>query len=152
MSKGFVKVTLIGNLGNDPETRFMPNGDQVTNISVACTEHYNDKSGAKQEVTEWVRVTFFRKLAEIAGQYLRKGSQVFIEGKMKTRRYEKEGVTHYSTEVIGSELNMLGGKDQSQGNSGGQQSAPHSNTGGGEQVGGDFDDDLPFMRLDGRIY
>jgi single-strand DNA-binding protein len=137
MSKGFVKVTLLGNLGNDPETRFMPNGDQVTSISVACTEHYTDKSGAKQEVTEWVRVTFFRKLAEIAGQYLRKGSQVFIEGKMKTRKYEKEGVTHYSTEVIASELTMLGGKPGN--DTDGQQSDYQTPVDGSQ-----YDDSIPF--------
>lgn len=145
MSKGFAKVTILGNLGADPETRSMPNGDPVTSISVAATEHYTDKSGVKQEATEWVRVTFFRKLAEIAGKYLKQGSQVYIEGKMKTRKYAKDGVTHYRTEVIASELTMVGGRpgdDPTRHASGNK--APENPTYSPNTPPEDFDDNIPF--------
>lgn len=102
----------IGNLGKDPETRVMPDGKAVTNISIAITERYKDKQGNKQEVTEWVNVAFFGKLAEIVAQYLTKGSQVYVEGKLRTDKYEKNGQTHYSTKVIGESMQMLGGKVQ----------------------------------------
>jgi len=147
MSKGFAKITAIGNLGNDPEARFMPNGDAVTNISIACTKHYTDKSGSKQEATEWVRVVFFRKLAEIAGKYLTKGTQVYVEGELKTRKYEKDGQTHYSTEVIASELTMLGGNPGSE-----KAPQPSQQQDSQQQGGGSYSDDIPFMRLDGRLY
>jgi single-strand DNA-binding protein len=101
----------IGNLGRDPETRYMPNGDAVTNISIGITETWKDKSsGEKKEHTEWVRVTFYRKLAEVAGQYLKKGSSVYIEGKMQTRKWtDKDGVERYTTEIIADSMQMLGG-------------------------------------------
>lgn len=104
------KAIIIGNLGRDPETRYMPNGDAVCNIAVATTESWKDKnSGQKQEATEWHRITFYRKLAEIAGQYLKKGSQVYVEGKLQTRKYtDKDGVEKYSTEIIGDSMQMLG--------------------------------------------
>jgi len=106
------KVILVGNLGADPETRYMPNGDAVTNIRLATTESWKDKaSGEKKEITEWHRVVFYRKLGEIAGQYLRKGSSVYIEGRIRTRKWQdKEGQERYTTEIEASEMQMLGGK------------------------------------------
>lgn len=104
------KVTLIGNLGADPETRSMPSGDAVTNIRVATTESWKDKSGEKKEHTEWHNVVFYRKLAEIAGQYLKKGSQVYIEGSLRTRKWQdKDGQDRYTTEIVATEMKMLGG-------------------------------------------
>lgn len=113
------KVLLIGNLGRDPETKFLPNGDAVANVTIATTESWKDKgSGERQEKTEWHRVTFYKRLAEIAGQYLKKGSQVYVEGRIETRKWQdKEGKDRYSTEIIASEMKMLGGK-------GGAASAP----------------------------
>jgi single-strand DNA-binding protein len=105
------KVIIVGNLGRDPETRYLQNGDAVTNIAVATTESWKDKNtGEKKELTEWHRITFYRKLAEIAGQYLKKGSQVYVEGRLQTRKWEKDGVDHYTTEIIADVLNMLGSK------------------------------------------
>jgi len=106
------KVILIGNLGRDPETRYMPNGEAVTNITVATSETWKDKtSGEKQEKTEWHRVTFYRRLAEIAGEYLKKGSQVYIEGRLETRKWQdKEGKDRYTTEIIANEMRMLGSR------------------------------------------
>ena len=102
------KVILIGNLGRDPETRYLPNGDAVTSISVATTETWKDKNGDKQEKTEWHRVSLFRRLGEIAGEYLKKGSQVYIEGRIEYGSYEKDGVKHYTTDIIGDDMQMLG--------------------------------------------
>jgi len=105
------RVTLIGHLGRDPETRFLPNGDAVCNVSIATTETWKDKAGERQEKTEWHRVTFYRRLAEIAGEYLKKGSQVYVEGRIETRKYQgKDGTEKYSTEIIAHEMKMLGGK------------------------------------------
>ena len=106
------KVILIGNLGRDPETRYMPNGEAVANITVATTDTWKDKtSGEKQEKTEWHRVTFYRRLAEIVGEYLRKGSQVYIEGRLETRKWQdKEGKDRYTTEIKANEMQMLGSK------------------------------------------
>lgn len=107
------KVQIIGNLGKDPEERSFADGSPVTNITVACSEKYKDKQGEQKEITEWVNVVFFGKLAEIAGQYLRKGSSVYVEGKMKTEKYtDKNGIEKYSTKVIGQSMQMLGGKSQ----------------------------------------
>lgn len=100
----------IGNLGKDPEMRFMPDGKAVCNFSIAISERYKDKSGESKEVTEWVNVAFFGKLAEIAGEYLKKGSKVYIEGKMKTEKYSKDGVDRYTTKIIGDKMEMLSGK------------------------------------------
>lgn len=110
------RVTIIGNLGADPEVRQTTSGDSVTSIRVACTETWTDKaSGQKKESTEWVNVTFYRKLAEIAGKYLKKGSQVYVEGRMKTDKFtDKNGVEKYSTKVEASEMKMLGGKGEAQ--------------------------------------
>jgi len=100
----------IGNLGKDPEMRFMPDGKAVTNFSIAISEKYKDKSGDAKEVTEWVNVAFFGKLAEIAGEYLKKGSKVYIEGKMKTEKYSKDGVDRYTTKIIGEKMEMISSK------------------------------------------
>ncbi len=105
------KVILVGNLGRDPEVRFMPNGEAVCNFSIATTENWKDKSGVKQEKTEWHNIVMYRKLAEIAGEYLKKGRPVYIEGRLQTRKWEKDGVTRYTTEIIGDNMQMLGSKD-----------------------------------------
>src|SRR5260221_6406178 len=103
------KVILVGNLGRDPETRYMPDGGAITNISVATTDVWKDKQGEKQEKTEWHRVAFFGKLAEIAGEYLKKGSQVYVEGRLQTRKWQdKEGVDKYTTEIVADRMPMLG--------------------------------------------
>jgi single-strand DNA-binding protein len=109
------KIILIGNLGADPETRQMPNGEAVTNLRIATTESWRDKgSGEKKEVTEWHRVVMFRKLAEIAGQYLKKGAAVYIEGRIRTRKWQdKDGQDRYTTEIEASEMKMLGGRQDS---------------------------------------
>jgi single-strand DNA-binding protein len=106
------KVQIIGNLGRDPETRYMPSGDAMTTIAVATTETWKDKqTGEKKEATEWHRITFFGKLAEIAGQYLKKGSQVYVEGSLRTRKYtDKDGVEKYATDIRADEMKMLGGR------------------------------------------
>ncbi len=105
------RVTLIGHLGRDPEMRHLPDGGAVTNFSIATTEQWKDKSGEKQEKTEWHRISTFQKLAEICGEYLKKGSQVYIEGKLQTRKWtDKDGIEKYSTEIIADRMQMLGGK------------------------------------------
>ena len=125
------KVILIGNLGRDPETRYMPDGGAVTNISVATTDAWKDKSGEKQERTEWHRVVFFSKLAEIAGEYLKKGSRVYVEGRLQTRKWQnKEGADQYTTEIVADRMQMLGPR-QVLGVGGDHESAPddrHSST------------------------
>ena len=156
------RVILIGNLGRDPETRYLPNGDAVANISVATTESWKDKSGEKQEKTEWHRVTLYRRLGEIAGEYLKKGSQVYIEGRIEYREYEKDGVKRYATDIIASEMKMLGsrqgGGEPMDRDSGPSERPPRasggaSGSGSGGSGGGtppakkkldDFDDDIPF--------
>ena len=112
MARGVNKVILIGNVGGDPETRYLPNGNAVTNITLATTDSWKDKqTGEKKEHTEWHNVVFFDRLAEIAGQYLKKGSQVYIEGTLRTRKWQdKEGKDRYTTEVRANEMQMLGGK------------------------------------------
>lgn len=128
------KVILIGRLGRDPETRFMLNGEAVCNFSVATSEKYTDKNGQRQEATEWHNVTMYRKLAEIAGQYLKQGSQVYIEGKIKSRKYtDKNGVERTAYDIIANELKMLGGNAQTPA----QKPQP-------AQAQEDIDDDLPF--------
>jgi len=131
------KVILIGNLGKDPEVRSIPNGSTVANFSIATTERYTDKQGQKVDKTEWHRIVFFGKVAEIAGKYLKKGSMVCIEGKIVTRSYDKDGVKIYTTEIIGNELRMLGGKQQ---DNSGFEAAPASYQSSTPQP----DDDLPF--------
>jgi single-strand DNA-binding protein len=105
------RVTLIGNLGKDPEVRYMQNGDAVANVSLATTDTWKDKAGEKQEKTEWHRVTFYRKLAEIVQMYVGKGDSIYVEGRLETRKWtDKQGVERYTTEIIASEMKMLGGK------------------------------------------
>lgn len=150
MAKGINKVIIVGNLGADPEVRYMPSGDAVTNISVATTERWKDKqTGEQQERTEWHRVVFFKRLAEIAGEYLRKGSQVYIEGQLRTRTYEKEGQTHYITEIRAKEMQMLGVRPNGTHTPESGYSSPRSggapaNTAPSGSVADDFDDDIPF--------
>lgn len=134
------RVILIGNLGQDPTTRYLPNGDAVTNITVATTETWKDKNGEKQEKTEWHRVTLYRKLAEIAGEYLKKGSQVYLEGRLETRKWtDKAGVERYTTEIIASDMKMLGGKPTEKKKfEGGAASAPKGDF-------SDMSDDIPFI-------
>ena len=158
------KVILIGNLGADPETRFLPSGDAVANIRIATTDNWKDKSGDKQEHTEWHRVSFFGTLAEIAGEYLKKGSPVYIEGRIRTRKWQdKEGQDRYSTEIVADRMQLLG----SRGGVGGGESMPREareprggdggGNGGGNGGGAkpaakkgggasfdDMDDDIPF--------
>ncbi len=105
------KVILIGRLGKDPETRYMTSGEAVTNVTLATSENWKDKNGEKQEKTEWHNLVFYRRLAEIAGEYLKKGSQVYVEGKLATRKWQtKEGQDRYTTEIIVNEMQMLGSK------------------------------------------
>ena len=107
------KVILVGNLGRDPETRTFPSGDQVCNVTLATTDRWKDKqSGEMREATEWHRLVFNGRLAEIAAQYLRKGSQIYVEGQIRTRKYEKDGQTHYSTDIRVDQMQMLGGKQE----------------------------------------
>lgn len=139
------KVQLIGNLGADPETRYMTNGDAVANVRLATTESWKDKSsGERREVTEWHRVVFYRKLAEIVGQYLKKGSSVYIEGRIRTRKWQdKEGQERYTTEIEATEMQMLGGKNN--GEASPQGNAPARNTEGKQKPSfDDMDDDIPF--------
>ena len=115
MARGINKVIVVGNLGADPDTRAMPSGNQITNISVATSESWNDKvTGEKQERTEWHRVVFYGRLAEIAGDYLKKGSQVYVEGKLQTRKWEdKEGKERWTTEIIANQMQILGKNEES---------------------------------------
>ena len=170
-SRGVNKVILIGNAGRDPETRYMPSGSPVCNLPVATSEVWKDKNtGQQQERTEWHRVVFFNRLAEIVNEYVRKGTKVYIEGSLRTRSWEQDGVTRYSTEVIASEMQMLdsrGGQGGGQQGGGQQEPSPawgQSGFGGGQAAAGgaaaahtsdsrssgdsgfsdDFDDDIPF--------
>jgi len=120
MARGVNKVILVGNLGADPETRYTASGSAITNIRIATSESWKDKqTGENQERTEWHRVTFFNRLAEIAGEYLRKGSQVYIEGSLRTRKWQDQsGQDRYTTEVVASEMQMLGGRGGSGGGGG----------------------------------
>lgn len=139
MAKGINKVILIGHLGQDPEVKYMPSGSAVANVSIATAEQWKDKNtGEKQEKTEWHRVIFFARLAEIVGEYLRKGSQVYVEGRLQTRKWQdKSGQDRYTTEIIATEMQMLGGKGQGAE----RQDASLSNDKGGDPG---FDDDIPF--------
>ena len=144
----------VGNLGKDPETRYAPNGEAICNITIACSESWKDKqTGEKKEMTEWVRISFFGKLAEIAGQYLRKGSQVYIEGSLRTRKWtDKDGVERYTTEIRADVMKMLGGKGDGQQSDAPRQSAPAPSTPAPKKQasGGGFDsmdDDIPFQQL-----
>ena len=135
------KVIIVGNLGRDPETRYMPSGDAVTNITVATTDRYKDKqSGEMKEATEWHRISFFGKLAEIAGQYLKKGSQVYVEGSLRTRKYtDKDGVEKFATEIRADTMQMLGSR-QGMGGGGSGEDGGYSreSSGGGGGGGGGY--------------
>ena len=154
MARGINKVILIGNLGADPETRAMPSGTTVANLRVATSESWRDKqTGEQQERTEWHRVALFGRLAEIAGEYLRKGSQVYIEGSLRTRKWQdKQGNERYSTEIVGNELQMLGGRAGAPAGSpagaavaaGAAPSYSEESGGGGSSRREEFDDDIPF--------
>ncbi|HVE49559.1 MAG TPA: single-stranded DNA-binding protein [Casimicrobiaceae bacterium] len=156
------KVILLGNLGRDPETRYTTGGDAVTNLNIATSEQWKDKSGEKQERTEWHRVVLFGRQAEIAGEYLKKGRSVYIEGRLQTRKYtDKDGVEKYSTEIVGDRMQLIGGARDAGGGSdapfsdsapsggGGaarRNQAPSSNAsaGGARKNTDDFEDDIPF--------
>ena len=160
------KVILVGNLGKDPEVRYMPSGDAITNITMATTDSWKDKNGEKQEKTEWHRVAFFGKLAEIAGEYLKKGSQVYVEGRLQTRKWQdKEGQDRYTTEIVADRMQMLGsrsgggnyevqdkappgeGRESGSGNGNGQTSSSQGSSKPPVKKGGDFadfEDDIPF--------
>ncbi|MEW5755101.1 MAG: single-stranded DNA-binding protein [Pseudomonadota bacterium] len=156
MAKGVNKVILVGNLGKDPEVRYMPSGGAVTSVTIATSEQWKDKqSGEKQERTEWHNVVFYNKLAEIAGEYLKKGSQVYIEGSLRTEKWQdKEGKDRYTTKIVASEMQMLGsarggGGGYESGSSAPAQGARPSTPATANESGGrggfdDFDDDIPF--------
>jgi len=165
MARGINKVILIGNLGRDPEVRYTAGGSAVANLRIATSESWKDKqTGEKKEATEWHSVVLFGKLGEIAGEYLKKGRTVYIEGRLQTRKYQdKEGVERYSTEIVGSDMQMLGGGEgRGEGGYAGRQSGGEEPTWGGgapaaagrpaggagkpaaDDFGGDFDDDIPF--------
>lgn len=170
MARGVNKVILVGTCGQDPDVRYLPNGNAVTNLSLATSEQWTDKqTGQKVEKTEWHRVSMFGKVAEIAGEYLRKGSQVYIEGKLQTREWEKDGIKRYTTEIVvdmQGTMQLLGGRPQSdqsqqgsaprpqsarpqqapQQRSAPQQDAPQPSPQGGAPRDFDsFDDDIPFL-------
>jgi single-strand DNA-binding protein len=159
------KVILLGNLGRDPETRYTTGGDAVTNLNIATSEQWKDKSGEKQEKTEWHRVVLFGRQAEIAGEYLKKGRSVYIEGRLQTRKYtDKDGVEKYATEIVGDRMQLIGGAREGGGGGdsdfGGGGGAPGGSGGGQRREGGggkpagggapakknvdNFDDDIPF--------
>jgi single-strand DNA-binding protein len=164
MARGINKAILIGNLGKDPETRYSANGNAISNVTVATNESWKDKSGEMQERTEWHRVVFFNRLAEIAAEYLRKGSTIYVEGRIQTRKWQgQDGQDKYTTEIVASEMQMLGARGGAGGGGGGMpddsgdrgSSGPRSGSGGSSGGGGqskpppaapaeDFDDDIPF--------
>ena len=157
MARGVNKVILIGNLGADPEVRYSPSGAAVTNLRLATTDSWRDKNtGEQQERTEWHRVVYFGKLAEITGEYLRKGSKIYVEGRLQTRKWQgQDGQDRYTTEIVGNDMQMLDGRGgggggmgesgqsggQSRGGGQGQSSAPQSSP---SEAVDDFDDDIPF--------
>lgn len=134
--RGVNKATIVGNIGRDPETKYLPSGDPVTSFSVATSESWKDRSGEKQERTEWHNIVCFKRLAEIASEYLRKGSKVYVEGSLRTQSWEKDGQKHYRTEIVARELQMLDGQKQERQQERQQTALPAD----------DFDDDssIPF--------
>ena len=135
------KVILVGNLGRDPEVRYMPNGDAVANYSIATTETWKDKNGMRQEKTEWHNIVMYRRLAEIAGEYLKKGSSVYIEGRLQTRKWQdKQGNDRYTTEIVADQLQMLGGRNS---NAAGQTPGQDHGAASPSQPGGASTDDTP---------
>jgi single-strand DNA-binding protein len=160
-SRGINKVILIGNVGQDPETRYMPNGNAVTNLTLATSESWKDKNtGENQERTEWHRIVFYQRLAEIVAEYVKKGSKLYIEGRLQTRSWEQDGVKRYATEIIANEMQMLDSRNAGSGGGGGGdggwQSRGNSSGGGGSRQQQPakqaqpapepdaFDDDIPF--------
>ena len=161
-SRGINKVILVGNVGGDPETRYMPNGNAVTNITMATSETWKDKNtGEQQERTEWHRITFYQRLAEIVAEYVRKGSKLYVEGRLQTRSWEQDGVKRYATDIIANEMQMLDSRGSGGGGGGyqqgqpaqqsqqppAQQSSPKPAGDGAKQAPADmdsFDDDIPF--------
>lgn len=147
MARGINKVILVGTLGRDPEVKHLPSGDAMANVSLATSESWKDKStGEKKEVTEWHKVVFFKRLAEIAGEYLRKGQQVYIEGSLKTRSWEKDGQKQYTTEIVASSLQMLGSKgdgERTEQSASAPKPAPPKPA-PAPQSFEDFEDDIPF--------
>tara|TARA_B110000495_G_C22919760_1_gene537333 strand:- start:174 stop:641 length:468 start_codon:yes stop_codon:yes gene_type:complete len=153
-SRGINKVILVGNVGQDPETRYMPNGNAVTNISIATSETWKDKNtGEQQERTEWHRVTFYQRLAEIVAEYVKKGSKLYVEGRLQTRSWEQDGVKKYATDIIANEMQMLDSRGGSSDNYSPSQSQstpsapPSKNETPTQQAPADmdsFDDDIPF--------
>ncbi|MDT8399402.1 MAG: single-stranded DNA-binding protein [Pseudomonadales bacterium] len=165
-SRGINKVILVGNVGGDPETRYMPNGNAVTNITLATSETWKDKNtGQQQERTEWHRITFYQRLAEIVAEYVRKGSKLYVEGRLQTRSWEQDGIKRYATDIIANEMQMLDsrGASDNQGSSGGQAGAAPAGGAGGQRPAASgapsssshppqqapadfdsFDDDIPF--------
>jgi single-strand DNA-binding protein len=155
------KVILMGNLGRDPEVRFMPNGDAVCNFSIATTDSWKDKAGERQEKTEWHNIVMYRRLAEIAGEYLKKGRPVYVEGRLQTRKWQtKEGQDRYTTEIIADSMQMLGGRDSASGSDGSSQSqgndnfdqtpqrnapaSPNTSNTNAASSFDEFEDDIPF--------
>jgi single-strand DNA-binding protein len=156
-SRGINKVILVGNLGNDPEIRYMPNGNAVANVSLATSDSWKDKAtGEQQEKTEWHRVVFFNRLAEIVEQYVKKGSKLYIEGRLQTRSWEQDGIKRYSTEIIASEMQMLDGRGGAMGGDMGDNPFGQQAPGQRQQQAAapqvqpaptnfdNFDDDIPF--------
>ena len=150
-SRGINKVILVGNVGQDPETRYMPNGNAVTNLSLATSETWKDKNtGEQQERTEWHRVTFYQRLAEIVAEYVKKGSKLYVEGRLQTRSWEQDGVKKYATDIIANEMQMLdsrGSSGDSYSPSQSQSAPPPKNETPAQQAPADvdsFDDDIPF--------
>ncbi len=164
MARGINKVIIVGNLGRDPETRYLPSGGAVTNVSVATSKAWRDRdSGEQKERTEWHRVVFFNRLAEIASEYLKRGSKIYLEGELRTREWERDGQKHYTTEIVADEMQMLDGRGGMDGGNGQGPSGPSASQGSGQggaqaSSGGgsraaddfgpppsdDFDDDIPF--------
>ena len=148
MARGVNKVILVGNLGKDPEVRYSPNGSAMANVTIATTDSWKDKqTGEKQERTEWHRVVFFNRLAEIVGEYLKKGSQIYVEGRLQTRKWQgQDGQDRYTTEIVASEMQMLGGRQgggAGDWSSSADQGSPSMGA-GGNMPQDDFDDDVPF--------
>lgn len=151
-SRGVNKVILVGNLGNDPDVRYMPNGNAVANVSLATSDSWKDKNtGEQQERTEWHRVVFFNRLAEIVEQYVKKGSKIYVEGRLQTRSWEQDGVKRYTTEIVASEMQMLDSRGSAGSDFGDSQSSQQSQPAAqskpaqsAPQNFDNFDDDIPF--------
>jgi single-strand DNA-binding protein len=146
MARGINKVILVGNLGKDPEVRYSPSGSAMANVTIATSDSWKDKqTGEKQERTEWHRVVFFNRLAEIVGEYLKKGSQVYIEGRLQTRKWQgQDGQDRYTTEIVANEMQMLGGRGGGGGGGEWSSSKPQDSAPAGAPPQDDFDDDVPF--------